>query len=178
VTTVVHAYGRLVDPPGLPYESRVSQVLDDLAVCLCAQIEIDGLPPTCFCGVMPGAEVALDYAGDCEVRCGMAWVRMIAAYPSTSVGAAAERPGNCSAGVGIDIEMGIVRCLDVGDGGQPPSPDAMAGSARLQSADMMAMWRAVVCCNGSNDWMMGQYQPYGPEGALVGGMFQIAVTVF
>ena len=164
--------------PPIVLPNRVATVLTDLSICLCAQIEIDGLPPTCFCGVMPGAEVAMDYAGDCDSVCGMAWVRLIAAYPSSSIGAASERPGNCAMGIGFDIEMGIVRCLDVGESGEPPTPESMAESALLQSADMMAMWRAVICCNGSKDWMMGQYQPYGPEGALVGGMFQIAVTVY
>ena len=169
----------VTEPLVLPtYDSLVGQVLENLATCLCAQIEIDGLPPTCFCGTMPGAEVPLDYAGDCDDVCGMAWVRMIASYPSTSVGAAAERPGNCAMGIGVDIEVGIVRCLDVGEGGEPPTPESMAEATRLQAADMMAMWRAVACCHGSKDWMMGQYQPYGPEGALVGGMFQVAVVIF
>jgi hypothetical protein len=168
----------VVDPPVLAYDNVVSRLLDDLSICLCAQILTDGLPPTCFCGVMPGSEVALDYAGDCDDVCGMAWVRLITTYPSVSVGAAAERPGNCAMGIGVDVEVGVVRCLDAGDEGEAPSPESMAESARLQAADMLAMWRAIACCRTSKDWIMGQYQPYGPEGGMVGGTFQIAMTVY
>jgi hypothetical protein len=42
----------------------------------------------------------------------------------------------------------------------------------------MAMGRAIACCRNSNDWVLGQYQPYGPEGTIVGGTFQIGMTVF
>lgn len=155
----------------------VAEVLDELATCLCAQIEVDGLPPTCFCGVLPGAEVALEYMGDCSGACGQAWVRLATSYPSVSIGVPLDRANNCAAGIGLEIELGVMRCLDVGDGPEPPPPALMADAALLQSSDMMAMYRAVACCRRSKDYIIGQYTPLGPEGGVVGGTLAIGILV-
>lgn len=153
--------------------------LTDLAACLCAQIEEDGLPPTCFCGVIPGDVAVGDYAGDCDVSCGMAWVRLITSYPATGVGAADETAGNCSASLGVDIEVGIMRCMDVHEDGTPLSAEELLEVARLQTADMMAMWRAVFCCNSlsNKDFILNAYQPLGPMGGLVGGAFVLRTVL-
>lgn len=157
---------------------RITTLLTDLATCLCAQILSDDLPPVCFCGVVPGEQVALDYSGDCEDACGMAWVRLVMSYPSTVIGVPSVTPGNCGLGIGVDVEMGIVRCISVGGvDGQPPSPAELAAAAVLQQADLMAMWRAVSCCRNSNDWMIGVYTPFGPEGGLVGGTLTLSILM-
>lgn len=164
----------VVDPLVL---DPIAQILDDLSTCLCAQILTDGLPPTCFCGVVPGADVALDYAGDCDEACGMAWVRLATTYPSASVGTPVEQPGNCAVGIGLEVEMGVVRCIDVGEGTSPPDLATLRAAAALQTADMLAMWRAVACCRQSKDWAIGQYTPYGPEGGVVGGVLGLNILV-
>jgi hypothetical protein len=155
----------------------ISGILDDLSTCLCAQILTDGLPPVCTCGVMPGSEVALDYAGDCDSACGMAWVRLTSSYPSVSIGQPTARPGNCSAGIGIEVEIGIMRCIDLGDGTNPPVLADMKAAADLQYADMVAMLRAIACCRASKDWLLGTYIPYGPQGGMVGGIMPLALLV-
>jgi len=155
----------------------INAILTDLVTCLCAQILTDDLPPVCFCGVLPGDEVALDYAGDCDDACGMAWVRLTTAYPSVSIATPAAIPGNCAMGIGIEIEMGIVRCLDVGEGGTPPEPESLTASAALQVADLMAMWRAVHCCQSAKDFVIGQYVALGPQGGIVGGTLPMAMLV-
>ena len=39
-----------------------------------------------------------------------------------------------------------------------------------QMADMAAMRRAIVCCNGDfDDIILGQYTPLGPAGGVYGG---------
>lgn len=158
---------------------KITTLLTELSTCLCAQILTDGTPPVCFCGVMPGAVVSLDYAGECENECGMAWVRLLQSYPSATLGQPSATPGNCSAAIGVDVELAIVRCIEVGGpDGQPPEPAVLAAAAVLQQADMMSMWRAVACCRNSKDWVIGQYTPYGPEGGLVGGTLTISLQVF
>jgi hypothetical protein len=42
---------------------------------------------------------------------------------------------------------------------------------------MMAMWRAVLCCRQSPDWLMGQYVPIGPAGGVVGGTLPVGILV-
>ena len=156
--------------------NRIQQTLEDLSTCLCAEI-LDYGPPVCFCGVVPGTDVALDYTGDCNDVCGMAWVRLVTSYPSVSIGAPTSRPGNCSAGIGLDVEMGIVRCIDVGDGTQAPPPEELTASAYVQYQDMLTMYRAVSCCRQSKDWVLGNYNPFGPQGGLVGGMLTMSILV-
>lgn len=156
----------------------VTTVLTELATCLCAQILIDETPKVCFCGLVPGAEVAMEYAGDCADACGMAWVRLANSYPSTSIGLPSVAPGNCQSGIGLDVELGIARCVEVGQAdGSPPTPGQLAASAVLQSEDMMTLWRAVACCRQSKDWVIGQYTPFGPEGGLVGGVVFVSILV-
>lgn len=161
----------------MAYENIISDVLEDLRTCLCAQIETDQLPDVCTCSVMPGNEVALDYAGNCDDACGMAWVRLIESFPSVTIGIPSLTPGNCSVGIGISVELGIIRCFDLGENGEPPDSATMTETARLQIADMMAMYRAVACCRQSNDFVIGQYVPYGPEGGMVGGILPISILV-
>jgi hypothetical protein len=38
---------------------------------------------------------------------------------------------------------------------------------------MMVMRRAVACCPGSTDWILGAYVPTGPQGGLVGGYWTL-----
>lgn len=157
---------------------RITSILTDLTTCLCSQLLDDELPPVCFCGIVPGAEVALDYAGECENECGMAWVRLIGSAPSVTVGVPSALPGNCSTGINIDVELGVVRCIGVGGpDGQPIEPSELAAAAVLQQADMMAMWRAVACCRDSKDWVIGAYTPFGPDGGLVGGTLSLSILV-
>lgn len=156
----------------------ITAILTDLATCLCAQIITDGLPAVCFCGVVPGEQVSLDYVGDCEDACGMAWVRMVTIYPSTVVGQPSTFPGNCGLGLGLDVELGIMRCISVGgEDGQPPSPPELTAAAVLQQADVMAMWRAIACCRTSKDWVINTYTPLGPEGGIVGGTLSMSILV-
>lgn len=165
--------------PTEPAPNLVFDRLTDLAACLCAQIEKDGSPPTCFCGVIPGDTAVADYAGDCDVACGMAWVRLVSSYPAVGVGRVDETAGNCSASLGFDVELGIMRCINVPEDGGPPSDAELLESTRLQTADMMTMWRAVACCPSlsSKDFMLSGYQPMGPLGGMVGGGFTIRAVL-
>lgn len=154
------------------------ELLTDLAACLCAALTPDGEddPGLCFCGVLPGDTVILDYM-ECDATCGMAWVRLTSAYPATGVGVLSELPGNCGTFLGLDIEIGVMRCLEQPDGGEPPDPEQYAAASALQSDDILAMRRAVQCCAALEDASMGLYQPVGPDGAVVGGVWQIFAVI-
>ena len=163
--------------PLLP--NSVQDKLEQIAACVCAQIEVDGLPETCFCGILPGAEVAWDYTGECDDGvCGMAWVRLISVYPSTAIAVPSEQPGNCSSLIGMDVELGILRCVSLpDDDGTPPKPADLQADAALQIADAMALRKAALCCAPEKDFMLGLYTPLGPAGGLVGGTWTISLQV-
>lgn len=157
--------------------SAVEDRLLALATCLCAEIENHPVTPkVCFCGVVPGDQVAMDYTGDCTDACGMAWVRLVAAYPSTIIGQATTTPGNCGSMLGLDVEIGVVRCVQgLNEDGDPPSPEALLEASLWQWEDMATIRRAILCCTGSKDFLLSQYAPFGPMGGLVGGTWTVSM---
>lgn len=141
--------------------------LVDLAECLCAELAATGAGPTCWCGLVPGAEVAWDYCTECTGDvCGMGWVRVIGLFPYDTfpVGVVDDR---CIRPLAVAVEVGATRCLHVPDGGEPPTEAAMLEATLAQSADALAMWRALKCCD--TPLAVQQYTPIGPTGGCVGG---------
>lgn len=158
------------------------EIASALATCLCAQIATDGLPPTCFCGVVPGAAATQDYMGTCDEDdpCGMAWVRIVTMYPSTIVGQQDMSFPNCSKGVGLDIEVGMMRCMSVGDAnGGPPSDAEMLEASMVAHTEALTMRKAIQCCPALQEVavILGQYLPMGPLGGVVGGAWTIHVGI-
>jgi hypothetical protein len=154
----------------------------DLAACLCSQIldPDNGVPDVCFCGIVPGEAATADYAGgDCNKKCGMAWVRIMSIYPMKAVGALDTTAGNCGASLGADLELGIMRCVNTGDGRTPPSPDELLAATQLQVADSYVMLKAVVCCDTipNKEAILSAYSPLGPAGGLLGGTYTVSIGV-
>ena len=152
-------------------------MLLSLAGCLCAQIEADGSPQPCFCGVVPGEAAVAQYAGDCDTRDGMAWVRLTTGYPSVSVGQIDQRVGNCKSGTGFDVEVGILRAFPVEE--EAPTDAELLAAFDQQMKDMLTMRRAIECCDAisSKDFILGSYRPSGPLGGLVGGIWNVMLAV-
>lgn len=165
----------------LPY-NPITARLEAIAACLCAEIEDpeNGVPKVCFCGLVPGEIPPAVYSGNCEVACGMAWVRLVTLYPATGIGIASTEPVRCDVPLGIDVEVGMLRCMSVGDErGNLPSDLEQHEAVALQMADAMVMLKALLCCDAipSGDVIIGQYQTLGPEGGLVGGFFTLSMAV-
>lgn len=161
-----------------PYDNRVFALLAEVATCLCAQIAADGLPDVCFCGVLPGEVTIADYASECDAACGMAYVRMTSMYPSVAVGTPSEQAGNCATGLGIEVEVGILRCAPMPDSdGSPPGADEQLAATQLQIADALAAWKAISCCQNNQDFLLGTYTPVGPQGDVVGGFWAVGMMV-
>lgn len=166
--------------PTLPLtDSRLLTALTELSVCLCAQVEAAPVAPLCFCGLVPGDGVAYDYSSECADACGMGWVRLTTGYPSSQVGQVNTNLRNCSAVLGFEVEVGIIRCAPMpNDQGEPPSPEEMALATQAQIADMLLMRQAINCCRDSNNYVLGAYTPVGPEGGVVGGVWNLAMQEF
>lgn len=161
------------------FDSPIMTALASLAECLCAQVSADGLPGLCFCGLVPGEVPAIEYLDNCEGDdCGMAWVRLIAVAPITGVGVVNATVNNCNSSLGFDAEVGIMRCAPVGsEDGEPPPAEAMLAAVDLQVADMMAMFRAIACCEALGEFIIESYAPIGPEGGAVGGFWTLSAGV-
>lgn len=171
-------------------DNRVFSQMAEIATCLCAKIAENDMPKVCFCGLLPGAVPydAMGIGGECfdtdgdavedADGCGQAWVRLLTGYPSSSVGVADVTPNNCTKGFGFDIEIGITRCFPIEEKGGILPADVVLAAVQLQIADMLVMQQAIVCCDfDSENTVMGQYQPIGPEGGVVGGTWVVSVLV-
>lgn len=155
----------------------------ELVACLCTEITASGLPEPCSCAPMIGSLV-LDYCGTCnDGTCGgQAWVRLVQAFPSIDFPGPSLELRNCVSPLAFELEVGIVRCKPVGTssgvrGYVPPTLEQNVAALRLQTADIAAMRRAVLCCFGENDtdYILGTYTPVTPDGDCLGGAFTVYV---
>lgn len=159
-------------------ENRIFTLLAEIATCLCAQIEENELPGLCFCGILPGDQ-PYDVSGIGDECGGQAWVRLVNAYPSTQVGVADITVGNCTKGLGFDLEVGIIRSIVIPEDGEAMEPEELLSGSQLQIADMLTMQQALQCCEAlaNEDFVLGTYLPSGPDGALLGGVWPASVLV-
>lgn len=149
--------------------------LSSLASCLCAAIEEANVDPVCFCGVMPGAAVALDYINfGCDKSDGMAWVRLTTSYLTESFPNQLVRETKCGSEVAVVAEIGLVRSMPPSEDGEPPDAALMLAAAERQVTEAALMRRAVVCCLKSGS-ILGTYQPIGPDGGAIGGQWMVSI---
>ncbi len=155
----------------------------ELSACLCEEITASGLPEPCSCGPMIGSLV-LDYCGTCkDGSCGgQAWVRLVQAFPSTDFPNQLTDLRNCNAPLAFELEIGVARCKPIGTasgvrGYVPPTNEQNIEALRLQTADIAAMRRAVMCCFGADDtdYILGSYTPFPTVGDCLGGTFNVYV---
>jgi hypothetical protein len=160
---------------------KAQDLLDSIAACLCAAIKDAPVPDVCFCGVVPGDGVVTEYAGNCDgENQGMAWVRQTLIYPAAGLNVVNENPLNCGSAMGMDIEIGMIRPAAAPDAfGNPPSAEDYRRLSSLTNDDALIMWRALACCTSLTelDYILGTYQPFGPMGGVVGGVWSAAVIL-
>lgn len=142
-----------------------------LQQCLEEENSKAGLPPLSFIAPMAGSDLALYYAEG-----GQAWVRIVTAFPSTTIPAPDQRMAKCSTPLAFTIEVGVVRCaVQVKEDGEGPTAREWFEWTRMQAADMSMMHRAISCCVGRRDYVLGTYTPIGPAGNAVGGAWTLTV---
>ena len=79
-------------------------------------------------------------------------------------------------GLGIDIEMGAIRCYEIPEDGEAIEPETMLVLAAEQHADMMAGWRAVECCD-MEGYNLATWIPAGPESGSLGGLWTVSILL-
>lgn len=165
----------------LRQDTRIFPLALRLAECLCGELAEAGGPETCFCGVLAGDTVTMDYCSPCGGgRCGMAWVRIASVLPLAAVGfnvnfAVSEKCAPALAGV---FEVGVLRCAPTfAPGGELPSLADQLAAAELQASDMGAAGRAASCCFAKDGRFVtvGSWNPIGPVGDCLGGAWTVTV---
>lgn len=142
-----------------------------LSQCLCEELTARRLKPgDCLCGVVPGAQLIHDYNE------GQAWVRLANTYPSAVFPQRDNRPNNCAVGLAATLEVGVMQCAPgITASKNLPTQQDLFEQTRLQMATMTAMRKAIQCCDFGDDVVLGQYDPSGPQGLLVGGTWTLDI---
>lgn len=182
------AVGDLV-PRNFIDDLDVLPILESALACLCTELDRSpgGIP--CFCAIVPGDQVAMDYCdcSDPETGCGMAWARLDQSFVGSSIynsvySRTALNVARCVPLISHRIQLGVTRCMPGMDSeGNPPSALEQTEATRIQMGDMAATMRALNCCfpyDKRREFLFERYLPIGPIGNCVGGyvFFTIRLT--
>lgn len=153
--------------------------MEDLLAGARAELIKRELPDVGFAMIQPGINWVIDHAGnegcdDCDEL--IVWTEQ--SYPISSSGFPdIDVTGTCSSGLAHILHVGIYRkALGIDEDSDPPTPEEQIAAARAQAADREALRAAVKCVfGGHQQYVLGSYTNYGPDGFAVGGDWQLTV---
>lgn len=158
----------------LPLEAWLDKAVTDLLACVCTEVAERGVGPVCWCGLQSG-EATWDGCGECDGgHCGMAYARVIRAFPYTAF---PENEGvtTCDTAIGFDLEVGVMRCFPTHEDGTGLEPEEALAVALDVNADLAALHRAIACCLEVPVRLLGEWVPLGPQGGCVGGAWTLSI---
>lgn len=157
-------------PDDFQDDTKIYPILAELSACLCNAL---GATTPCFCGIIVGSEIPLEYAtlDGCD-SCGIAYVRLVNAFPSVDFPDPDDR-AQCTTIMAYTVAVGVVRCfVDTDDDGDPVPQEDIADMSRLMLSDMAKIRRTIQCCFGSSfedvDYVVGTYTPVEGDGVRGG----------
>lgn len=163
--------------PEVPsYADRLNEALVTFTGCIG-----EALSDICSYGLTVGETYVPflpDPEDDCEEdaeACSQAWTRVMG---GVAVDEPVEFDGRFTPGsMGIDIEVGVLRCFDIpGDGEAPTATDVLAAAVQAME-DMNAIYCAAMNCEVWESIETGQWNPSGPTGGQYGGTWTFSVVL-
>ncbi len=142
----------------------------------------EAVPDICSYGLTIGeAYVPFDPDpdDDCEeedVACSQVWVR-VAGGSLNKVTDSFGGQGGCGGVFGLEIEVGVMRCLEVPDGGEAPTASQMLEAALQMMTDMRNIQCAAMSEEVWDSITAGAWTPRGPLGGQYGGTWTFTVEV-
>jgi hypothetical protein len=116
-----------------------------------------------------------DDCPDDVAACSQAWVRVMGVQP-THKGESFD-DGDCSAVLRVELEVGVLRCVDVPEDGEAPTAsDVLVGSLQAMT-DMKAIYCAAMDCEVWDSIDSGTWSPSGPIGGQYGGIWTFSVEI-
>lgn len=111
---------------------------------------------------------------------GLAYVRFSRAYPSTNVPNQNPDPIVCSLLWAAEFEMGIWRCVDIGDLQAPPMQEIW-NQVHVDQMNDFATLRDALCCyyqltQSTNQGPVLSIDEFSPKGDPEGGCYGVSVT--
>lgn len=114
---------------------------------------------------------------DCdEYGCSQVWVRV----DSVNAIVPDSWDNGCSVGYQIEIEVGIIRCMEIPEDGEAPKASDVLAYAMQSNDDMNRILCAAMGCDEIEDEIdsieAGSWQPVGPLGGQYGGTWNFTLT--
>lgn len=166
--------GSDVEPdPAKP--NRVLNALIEFTGCIGG-----GFDDVCSYSLIPGEgyiPFEPDEDEDCEDEdCSQVWVRVVSANP-TPQNTEGWDGQQCGFTMDVNLEVGILRCMEVVEKGKAPSASAMLGYAMQAMEDSDAIMCAALGCDVGISLDIGQWTPLGPLGGEYGGQWTMTLQV-
>lgn len=108
-----------------------------------------------------------------EAVCSQVWVRVAGVQPK----ATESFGGDCGAVLSIDLEVGVLRCLEVPEGGEAPAASDVLIAAMQAMTDMQSIYCAAMACEVWDAIDVGSWIPSGPLGGQYGGTWAFTVEL-
>lgn len=155
------------------------------ALLACLELEIGKVEkPPAVTSMRVGDQVELLFATRYDECCrGVAWVRVVAIFPSTNFPLPDVAYQPCGPGQWAAVlEMGAARCAPTPGKDSIPSGDEWNAVAAAVQDDAAAMRRALCCWTGldlneDRMYMPGTWAPLTTEGGCVGGVMPVTVMI-
>lgn len=154
---------------------KISTALLTLLRCFDEELKAAGIrEDLCALTIYPGNMVPYDY------ECGSGWVRLVSANPTVAFPAQDLTVNNCTSSMAYPVEMGLVRPgpipYNFGTDMDLPDDAEQLESALRVVEDMELMRRAIVRASASiPQLLLGAWNPQGPDGGIVGGVWDLTV---
>lgn len=113
---------------------------------------------------------------DCDVACEQVWVRVMGVTPRQDP-ATDGWGGDCGMILEMELEVGVLRCVEVKEDGEAPTESEVLAYAMQAMTDMLALQQAALSCEVWDSIEVGQWQPSGPLGGQYGGTWNFTVGI-
>jgi hypothetical protein len=123
---------------------------------------------------------------DTDEDCNQAWVRVTGVtvaydddkgWDKTPGGDGGPCDGTCGGTFSIGLEVGVLRCYEVPEGGEAPTADLVLASAMQSVEDMSAIYLAAMNCEEWESIDTQGWNPEGPLGGQYGGWWNFTVEL-
>jgi hypothetical protein len=115
-----------------------------------------------------------DDCEDDEALCTQAWVRVMSVQPTGTV---PSFGGDCGGVMQMTLEVGILRCFVIPEGGEAPTATDTLLAATQAMTDMNAIYCAAMACEVWDSIESGAWEPMGPLGGQYGGVWTFTVEI-
>lgn len=169
-----------VDPPVEPEpEPRAGDHINTALVAFTGCIG-EAVPDICSYGLTIGDSYVpfLPDEGDCEddddEMCSQVWVRVVSVDIASTEG---FNGGDCASVMRLELEVGIIRCIEIPEGGEAPTASDVLAAAIQANHDMNAIYCAAMGCEVWDAINAGQWVPEGPQGGQYAGVWTFTVEI-